>query len=146
MDNTQKLSGDMLATMLDKVQTLGHQAGRFEEMSGMLQQVTGVHARLLDAVKLMNIYTPKPQMGTEVQENLRKAVDTLNALKADIPKPQLDFQSSNHHAYTIMSLLGLAAFIAVLCLLSRRLNQGVAFALVLLFSQAVLFNILADQA
>jgi hypothetical protein len=146
MDNTQKLSKDMLATMLDKVQTLGHQAGRFEEMAGMLQQVTSVHARLLDAVKLMDVDTSKPQMGTEVHEHLRKAVDTLNALKADIPKPQLDFQSFDHHAYTIMSMLGLAAFIAVLCLISRRLNQGIAFALVLVFGQAVLFNILADQA
>jgi hypothetical protein len=85
-------------------------------------------------------------MGTEVHEQLRTAIDTLKALKADIPKPQLDFQASDHHAYTIMWILGLAAFIAVLCLISRRLNQGIAFALVLVFSQAVLFNILADQA
>jgi hypothetical protein len=149
MENTQKLSEDMLATMLDKVQTLGHQAGRFEEMAGMLQQLTGVRAQLLDAVKLMNVDTPRPQVGTEVHAQLRKAIDTLKALKAlkaDLPKPQMDSQASDHHAYTIMSLLGLAAFIAVLCLISRRLNQGVAFALVLVFSQAVLFNILADQA
>jgi hypothetical protein len=91
MENTQKLSEDMLATMLDKVQTLGHQAGRFEEMAGMLQQLTGVRAQLLNAVKLMNVDTPRPQVGTEVHAQLRKAIDTLKALKAlkaDLPKPQ----------------------------------------------------------
>jgi hypothetical protein len=106
----------MLATMLDKVQTLGHQAGRFEEMVGMLQRLTGVRAQLLDAVKLMNVDTPRPQVGTEVHAQLRKANDTLKALKAlkaDLPKPEMDSQASDHHVYTIMSLLGLAAFIAV---------------------------------
>jgi hypothetical protein len=122
MDNMQELTEDMLANMLDEIRNLDYQAGRIEEMVGTLQQHTGVYVQLFDAL------------------------NALESLQTDMAKPRLDSQASDHNAYMVMSLLGLAAFIAVLCLISRRLNRGIAFALVMVFSQAVLFNILADRA